>query len=56
MKTEDLNDKHLDFVCFRRLLVFNIRISEQQQGLIKLILIQTVPSNIETILSLFIYK
>ena len=31
-------------------------ISEQQQGLIKLILIKTVPSNIETILSLFIYK
>ena len=33
-------------------------ISEQQQDLIKLILIKTVPSNtcIDTILSLFIYK
>ena len=31
-------------------------ISEHQQGLIKLILIKTLPSNIEAILSLFIYK
>ena len=52
MKTEDLNNKHLDFVCFRRLSFQYI--SEQQQGLIKLILIKTVPSNIEIILSLFI--
>ena len=55
MEIEDLNNKHLDFVCFRRLLVFNIFLSNSK-GLIKLILIKTVPSNIETILNLFIYK
>ena len=44
--------KHLDFVCFRRLSF--LYSSEQQQGLIKLILIKTVPSDIETIV--YIYK
>ena len=45
---------------FSHTLSFNYSSEQQQQGLIKLILIKTVvcsvPSNIETILSLFIYK